>query len=83
MCFYLLVYPSFPPSHVLGAVSLVVTPPGASESKAKMVAPCGRVGANVQVMPEVAWCSLLGLLAAPREFGPSVSYLFLGIICIS
>ena len=81
MCSYL-VYPSFPLIGVVGAVSLVISLPGASESKVQMVVPHGVVRAMVLVTQEVTGYSqrLLKLLGVdpggylgllPRRFGPA------------
>lgn len=51
MCFYLVVYTSFPTIGVVGSVSPVVAPPDASGSKSQMVAPHSEFGARVQVTP--------------------------------
>ena len=56
MCSYL-VYSSFPLIDVVGAVPLVINLPGASGSKAQMVAPHGTVRATVSVTLEVTQCS--------------------------
>ena len=64
MCSYL-VYTSFPLIGVVGlSVTLIIYLPGASKSKAQMVAPCGAVRAMVPVTPLVtpcSWRSLNGL----------------------
>lgn len=45
--FYLFAYSSFPPIHVVESVSLVITLPKVSGSKAEMVTPWGEVGTTV------------------------------------
>lgn len=47
--------------------ALVITLPGASEPKAQMVAPGGRVGATFPVTPEVAQRSQRSFEPAPME----------------
>ena len=66
MCFYL-VYLSFPLIDIVGAVTLVITPLGACESKAQMIAPCGGVRAVVPFILEVTPCPQR-LVCNPRNY---------------
>lgn len=49
----LLVYSSFPLNGIAGVMSLLITLPGASGSKAQMVVPCDAVEATVPLKPKV------------------------------
>ena len=80
MCFYL-VYPPIPLIGVVGAVSLMISLPGASGPKVQMVAPCGVVRATVPVTPEgfsvlprVPLKSQRLFMSAPREVAGSASF---------
>ena len=75
------VYPSFPLIGVVGTVSLVITFPGASGSKAQMVAPCGGAGATKPVTLDVT-CHSWRLLQSWRSFTPApMEVTGLGLFC--